>query len=72
MYIHTHTHTHTHTSYLTESEVSLSEREKQYCILMHIYMETRKTVLMNLSARSNRDTENGLVDTEGEVESRMN
>ena len=35
---------------ITQSEVSQKEKDK-YCILTHIYMESRKMVLMNLFAR---------------------
>ena len=35
---------------IIQSEVSQKEKDK-YCILMHIYMESRKMVLMNLFAR---------------------
>ena len=35
---------------IIQSEVSQKEKDK-YCILTHIYMESRKTVLMNLFAR---------------------
>ena len=34
---------------IIQSEVSQKEKDK-YCILMHIYMESRKMVLMNLFA----------------------
>ena len=43
---------------LLQSEVSQKEKNK-YHILTHIYMKSRKEVLMNL-------VENGLVDAEGE------
>ena len=45
---------------------SVSQKQKnKYYILTHIYMESRKMVLMDLA-------ENGLVDTEGEDEGGMN
>ena len=39
------------------SEWSKSEREKQMHTLTHIYMESRKMVLMNLVYRAGRETE---------------
>ena len=49
---------------LMQSEVSQKEKNK-YCILTHIYMESRKMALMNLG-------ENRLVDTAWEGEGVMN
>ena len=55
-----------------QSEVSQKKKNK-YCLLTHIYMESRKVVLMTLFAGPNRDTnvENGLADTAGEGEDGM-
>ena len=48
---------------IAQSEVSQEERDK-YHIVTHIYMESRKMVLMNLFARQQwRDIEKRLMDT---------
>ena len=61
---------------IIQSEVGQKEKNK-YHILTHIYVESRKMVLMNLFAGQqwrcrHREQENRLVDTAGEGESGMN
>ena len=54
------------------SEVSQKENH-QYSILMHIYIEFRKMVMMTLYARQQKDTDvkNRLLDSVGEGEGEM-
>ena len=56
-------------------ERAVSQKEKsKHCILRHIYVESTKRVLMNLFTEKDGDTgtENGLVNTAEEGESRIN
>ena len=57
---------------LKQNEVS--QKEKKTNILTHIYMESRKMVLMVLSAGQNRDmdVQNGLVNAVREKEHEIN
>ena len=52
---------------IIQSEVSQKENH-QYSILMHIYIEFRKMVMMTLYARQQKDTDvkNRLLDSVGE------
>ena len=57
---------------IIQSEVSQKENH-QYSILMHIYIEFRKMVMMTLYARQQKDTDvkNRLLDSVGEGEGGM-
>ena len=56
-----------------QSAVSQKEKNK-YCILLYIYTESSKMVLLNLFAGGNNDPdiEDGLLGIEGEKEGGMN
>jgi len=41
---------------VVQSEVSQKEKSK-YCVLMHIYVKSRKLILINLFSRRNRDAD---------------